>query len=117
MNPRGCWSLAKTTRIRNSVRSIVGVPGNVGVDSVELFVLLAEMNLASSSKDQVLLAVDQVMLVLQKRGDVDRYSVSVKDGIVEVKWWPKFPATEFKARFAIANLNPAEAAVASVMAS
>jgi len=88
-----------------------------GVNSVDLFVTLAEMDLASRSPESAATAVRGVMGMLESRGDVEKSIVDVEPGTVVIRWWPRFPAKMFKVQFSLASLNPAEAAVISVMGS
>lgn len=87
------------------------------INSVDLFVILAEMDLASRSPESAATAVRGVMSILESRGDVEKSIVDVEPGTIVIRWWPRFPAKMFKVQFSLANLNPAEAAVVSVMES
>ncbi len=87
----------------------------VGVDIAELFVLLAEMDLASGGDDRAKAAASGAMHGLQARGDIDRFLVRAESGTLVIRWWSMLPGSSHQIQFAIAGLKPEEAAVIAVM--
>lgn len=82
-----------------------------------LFILFADMDLANKEESEVKISVHRIMENLKYQAIFESWAMSISNGILKVSWRPKFPATEFKAKYLISSLNPSEAAIVEVMMS